>query len=295
MPSERVLFDSPMVRIGHFVCPADEPDWSVQNVIHGTLAVFPTVPVLIEQSGHEAVVADRNVVMYYNVGQPYRRGLLHRRGDDAVWIALKGGLGGSLAAEHRPGAADRPEGPFDRPHGPSPARCYLRHRALAGYLGRAGARDALLVEEAAVSLVRELLEADARARGGRTRSVRAETERMRRGIAEEVRLLLATDPGFAWSLDLLVDRVCVSPSHLCRIFKDQVGMTIHRYLAQLRLREAAQAVLDGERDLTGLALRVGYSTHSHFTEAFGRAFGVPPRRLREPGQIERLAMNAPAA
>jgi AraC family transcriptional regulator len=295
MPSERVLFDSTLIRIGHFVCAPDEPEWSVENVINGTVAVFPTVPVRIEQAGHESVVADRTVVMYYNDGQPYRRTLLHRRGDDAVWIAFKGGLAGSLMAEFRPGDVDRLDKPFDRPRGPSPSGCYLRHRALAEFLGRETPHDSLAIEEAALSLTRELFQADVHARGERHRSVRTETERSRRQIAEDVRQLLATDPGHAWSLDTLVDRVCISPGHLCKIFKEQLGTTIHQHLTDLRLREAAHAVLDGERDLTGLALRVGFSTHSHFSCAFRHAFGLPPSQLRDPGRVDQLALAHAAA
>jgi AraC-like DNA-binding protein len=67
-------------------------------------------------------------------------------------------------------------------------------------------------------------------------------------------------------------------------------MTIHQYLLQLRLREGAAAVLEGERDLTALGLRLGFSHHSHFTEAFRRAFGVPPSRLRSAEQLGRLAV-----
>jgi AraC family transcriptional regulator len=293
MASERVLFDSDLIRIGRFVCAPGEPDWETENIISGgTLAVFPSVPVLIHHAGHEPVVADRNVVMYYNQGQRYRRGLLHERGDDAVWVAMKGGLAASLVGEFRPEVAGRPERPFDRPHGPSPARCYLQHGALVRVLEGCSGADALAVEEAAVTLVRALLGADAWARGRRARAVKGDTVCARREVAEEVRRLLAVDPGFSWSLDALVGRVLVSPGHLCRLFREQVGVSIHQYLTQLRLREGAAAVLDGERDLTGLALRLGYSTHSHFTDAFRRAFGVPPRALREWGFMEGLALPA---
>jgi AraC-like DNA-binding protein len=279
MPSERVLFDGPLLRIGHFLCAADEPEWRVENRIRATVAVFPSVPVRIEQAGRPAVLADRNIVMYYNEGQPYRRGLLHDRGDDAVWIALKGALPAALAAEFSPDAADRPAEPFDHSHGPSPARCYLQHKALADYLARTQTPDTLLIEESAAELRRRTPE-----------NAPAQTARQRREIAEEIRALLALDPGFAWSLEALVDRLCISPTHLCRIFKEHAGSTIHQYLSQLRLREAALAVLDGEQDLTMLALRLGYSTHSHFTDAFRRTFGLPPRQLREPLTVEQLAL-----
>lgn len=290
MPSERVLFDGPLLRIGHFLCTADEPEWRVENRIQATVAVFPSVPVRIEQAGRPAVLADRNIVMYYNEGQPYRRGLLHDRGDDAVWIALKGALPAALAAEFSPDAADRPEEPFDHSHGPSPARCYLQHKALADYLARTQTPDTLLIEESAITLVRSLLEAHAKHRRRSPEHTPAHTARQHREICEEIRALLALDPGFAWSLEALVDRLCISPTHLCRVFKEHAGSTIHQYLSQLRLREAALAVLDGEQDLTMLALRLGYSTHSHFTDAFRRTFGLPPRQLREPLTVEQLAL-----
>ena len=101
MPSERILFDSATVRIGHFVCAPDEPHWHTENIINGTVVVFPSVPVRIHQADREPVLADRNVVMYYNDGQPYRRGLLHDRGDSAVWIALKGDHAHDLLRECR--------------------------------------------------------------------------------------------------------------------------------------------------------------------------------------------------
>lgn len=292
MPSERILFNSPLMRIGHFACGPGERDWSVENVVSGALVVFPTVPVLIHQAQRDPVVADRNVVMYYNRAQPYRRALLHERGDEALWIALDDDLAGELVGRFRPSAADLPESPFDRSHGPSPAGCYLRHRALACHLAADGSADPLAVEETTIGLVAELLAADAEARGQKPRALRSDTLTSRREIAEEIRRLLAADPGFPWALDVLVEELCVSPGHLCRIFKAQTGVSIHQYLLQLRLREGAEAVLAGERDLSLLAIRLGFSSHSHFTESFRRTFGVPPSELREREVVDRLAVGS---
>jgi AraC-like DNA-binding protein len=43
---------------------------------------------------------------------------------------------------------------------------------------------------------------------------------------------------------------------------------------------AVQAILDGCGDLTALALDLGFSSHSHFTDAFRRRFGMAPSSLR---------------
>jgi AraC family transcriptional regulator len=72
----------------------------------------------------------------------------------------------------------------------------------------------------------------------------------------------------------------VSTYHLCRLFKEETGMPIHRYLTRLRLREALERISGGETGLTDLALNVGFSCHSHFTRAFCREFGVTPSEVR---------------
>ena len=51
------------------------------------------------------------------------------------------------------------------------------------------------------------------------------------------------------------------------------------YRVRLRLFSSLEQVCAGE-DLTSIALVHGFDSHSHFTAAFHRAFGVPPSRLR---------------
>jgi AraC-like DNA-binding protein len=75
--------------------------------------------------------------------------------------------------------------------------------------------------------------------------------------------------------------VHVSPFHLARIFQQQTGVPVHRYLTQLRLRASLERLADGEEDLTTIALELGFSSHSHFTDAFRREFGQPPSEIRK--------------
>ncbi|MEZ4619900.1 MAG: helix-turn-helix domain-containing protein [Caldilineaceae bacterium] len=55
---------------------------------------------------------------------------------------------------------------------------------------------------------------------------------------------------------------------------------MHQYTAQLRMRAALERITDPGTDLTAVALDLGYSSHSHFTSAFRRAFGILPSALR---------------
>lgn len=83
-----------------------------------------------------------------------------------------------------------------------------------------------------------------------------------------------------WPLADIAADVGASVFTLCRLFRRHAGLPLHRYRRRLRLREALRRLADGERDLTGLALDLGFSEHSHFTNAFRAEFGVPPSGFR---------------
>jgi AraC-like DNA-binding protein len=77
-----------------------------------------------------------------------------------------------------------------------------------------------------------------------------------------------------------------SPFHLSRTFSTATGMTIPQYTRQLRLERAAELLRSGKFNVTEAALEVGYSSLSHFSQAFHEAFGCCPGLypLRTPTQ-----------
>lgn len=77
-------------------------------------------------------------------------------------------------------------------------------------------------------------------------------------------------------------RVGCSPFHLSRIFSKETGMTIPQYLRKLRMERAAELLQSGKCNVTEAAIEVGYSSLSHFSQAFcqtmGRCPGLYPLR-----------------
>jgi len=67
----------------------------------------------------------------------------------------------------------------------------------------------------------------------------------------------------------------LSPFHLIRVFRKEVGLPPHAYQTRLRLNHAkallAQAATIGEA-----ALHAGFCDQSHFTNHFRKVFGYPP-------------------
>lgn len=77
-----------------------------------------------------------------------------------------------------------------------------------------------------------------------------------------------------------------SPFHLSRTFSTTTGMTIPQYTRQLRMERAAELLRSGKFNVTEAALEVGYSSLSHFSQAFQETFGCCPGLypLRTPAQ-----------
>ena len=78
------------------------------------------------------------------------------------------------------------------------------------------------------------------------------------------------------SLAELAGQVNGSPAHLARAFRAVTGTTVHEFRTQLRLRAALPLLPDFRNDIAALALDLGFSSHSHFGEAFLRQFGLTP-------------------
>lgn len=83
-------------------------------------------------------------------------------------------------------------------------------------------------------------------------------------------------------LEDLAGGVGCSVSYLCRRFKAHMGVTVHAYKHQLRLRAALSCIAERPNaDLSSLAYELGFSSHSHFTASFREFFGITPSRVRQ--------------
>lgn len=71
-----------------------------------------------------------------------------------------------------------------------------------------------------------------------------------------------------------------SPFHLARQFRRVTGRSLHAHRTHLRIAEALRRLDEGEQDLTALALDLGFSSHSHFTQVFRTHCGAQPRAVR---------------
>jgi AraC family transcriptional regulator len=273
------VFASPLVRVGRWRCPAEHPVFVDSGPTPEALFVFPREGVWIQHEGAEPFVADANTVTYYNRGQAYTRRKLSHRGDQCEWFSVAPDAIAETLSAHEPAAIDRPEMPFTFTHGPSDPDTYLRQRMVFQHVSREQEPDRLFVEEAVLSILGDVTRL-AYARQGVRRPVRA---RRRRDVdlVESARDAIARRFTENLSLSEIAREAESSVFHLARVFKARTGFSLHAYRNQLRLRAALDRLARPDVDLIDIALDLGFSSHSHFTDTFRRSFGKTPSLVRE--------------
>ena len=226
----------------------------------------------VRRSPRGQVAADANQVLFFDRGGTYRVHHPHPGGDACLVLSVPDD--DRLAWMESWGA--RPE---HGPDSPAPWECGLTSgpAALAAHGLAADVRrglDALECHERSLALLAgvrplPLAERPRRLAGRRSREV-----------VEGVKLMLVRRLADPLRLAEIAAEFGLSPFTLCRVFHRHAGLPVHRYRRRLRLRHALKRLADGDRDLTDLALDLGFSDHSHFTNAFRGEFGVPPSAFR---------------
>lgn len=83
------------------------------------------------------------------------------------------------------------------------------------------------------------------------------------------------------SLVEIAARVHYSPFHLTRVFRAMTGITMSQYRTNLRLHEVLTRLVEGDANLSDIAVRSGFIDHSHMTRTFVANVGTTPSELRQ--------------
>lgn len=230
---------------------------------------FPQRGVYVHSVGTREVVADSNQIVIINEDEPYQVRHPVAGGDATLTV----GVDRATLLEITPPEYRQTRG---RPTlNRSGLRIDARTQLLAAQLRQRLVRrsiDRLEAESQVLQLVRHTLG-----------STEAHTARRRHGhterMADEVKLLLATDPWRKWTLAEMADKVGVTPVYLTDAFRRVEGIPLYRYHLRTRLAHALSLLADSD-DLTTLAFELGFASHSHFTSSFKRAYGLTPSEFQ---------------
>jgi AraC-like DNA-binding protein len=253
--------------------------------------------VFLKRVAGREVLPDPNHVLFFNQSEPYRVAHPVDGGDDCTVFAFRPELLIEAVGSYRPRVEQRPERLFEFTHTLSRNRVFcFQHRVRQ--LLRSGAADRLTVDECALELLAAVTCHTYLGRGIRPVRHRPKTSRLHREQAERTRLFLCEHFAENWGLEEISRAVHSSTFHLARVFRQELGVAIHQYRNRLRLRAALERLVEQETDLTALALDLGFASHSHFSDAFRRAFGIAPsecRRRTSSNGLREISKNLEAA
>lgn len=81
------------------------------------------------------------------------------------------------------------------------------------------------------------------------------------------------------SLDILADKMEISPKYLSRIFKQIIGVNLSDYLMYIRVENAKKMLVTRE-SVKDIMEKTGFNNRTTFTRAFKRLEGVTPNEYR---------------
>ena len=275
---ENLVYKGKLLGVGAFRCPTDDPNFNNRGLIGSHLVVFPRTSIAITHADGEPIIANPNVVMFYNKDQIYYRKAISERGDRCEWYAFRHQILLDALSIYDPSVQEHFEQPFTFAYGPSHPSSYLQQRLVFRHIRESTAPDPLYIEETMLCVLQHVLDLAYQRWGPQVRRVTSRTKHHKE-ISRSVQQLLAARFQEHLTLEDIAAEINYSPYHLAHIFRQQTGQTIHAYLNQIRLRTALD-YLQSDVNLTQLALTLGFSSHSHFTQAFRQAFGASPSQLR---------------
>lgn len=234
--------------LGRFECPPDADRWrSLDWIGPQPHVVLPETAVRIDAdvcTPHEAVVYARDTY--------YRRALVSAEGDRCLFFALDADLAPPFTGIRRC---------------PCPPSLYVLVRRARRALH--GQPDRLALDETLQAVVASLMGTP--------------YQRTSPSTVDAVKTLIAGEPARQWRLADIAEAVHYSPYFLARMFRRHTGHSIAAYRRELCLRQSLPFALDAGEDLSRVAQRFGFSSHSHYTAAFRRLFGCTPTAARTAG------------
>ena len=256
----RTLFESDLLRIRHVIANGSTEPGELQRQ-ESDIVVLPLRGICTRHDApRRQVSVTPSHALFIAAERPYRLSFPGRIGDESLTLV-------------------QPRGFFHdglQPHALLPAGAILARGLLAKRLAGA-VEDRLEIEEIGLALLQAVMCAAASSRRNQRRPGTAG----RRNIqVERIKQAIGTDPQHKWTLTALAAIAGASAYHLARVFREEVGTTLHDYLTRARLASALERVLDADADLGAIALDSGFASHSHFSARFRSLFGLAPRELR---------------
>ena len=99
-----------------------------------------------------------------------------------------------------------------------------------------------------------------------------------------------SDPDFG--VEELSREIGMSRVHMNRKLKESINISPSSFIKSIKLKQGAYLLVNNKVNISEVAYRVGFSTHSYFSSSFKEYFGLSPKefvgKYSVPGQEEAL-------
>lgn len=255
----RALVDGPVARVEDSSVSPHRPPPSGHTERHQI--VLPYLGLFEFRVGSTAALLDANRILYVTGGQDFAdRHPLRNVGHASVIITPSQGVLDELCG---PGGVSA-HAAFKASTRPATARTLLLTQRLLAL--RATNDNPLEGEEVALAALREAMSA-------------APHKPAAARVVDKAKQFIHARGCQPLTLDEVAREVGVSAVYLTQEFTRSEGIPLYRYQTRLRLSRALVELPDCD-NITGLALDLGFSSHSHFSAVFKAMFGLSPSQFR---------------
>lgn len=281
-PVDRLLFHSDVVKLGHFQCEVSNPHFAVTPVLDNDVFVFARNALWFRRGAGQFRFAQKGAVLLHRAGGIVERRQAAEFGDNSYWFGVRPDLFVDLLQRY--GLSESSMGDAQG------AVVELRYRLARLVIeAEGGCVDPLQVEETVLGLLDTICHARASCERRKAQQRFRRSPRHQR-VADSARAYVDEHLCESVALQDIARASAISQFHLCRIFKQQMGMTLHTYRTLQRLGRVVEVMARDERaDLTRLALDTGFSSHSHLCRVFRRHLGCSPSHYRPVRVLSRPA------
>ena len=96
------------------------------------------------------------------------------------------------------------------------------------------------------------------------------------GLVNEAKNFILGSYSRAIKIDDVAAQLFISPSHLSRLFRQELNCTVNDYITRVRVEQAVELMKKPELSVAQVSQAVGFQSQSYFAKVFSKHIGVAP-------------------
>jgi AraC family transcriptional regulator len=228
----RTLYDSPMISVRDYICRDTSHDHSPEEQSDVNGIVLMRHGAFSRHFGKRTATADVNRSTFFAKDSVYKVSHPGDCGDRGTSFVIADSILMDIIRELDPSIDDHPDQMFPFNDGPVDVELFMRHRDYVRRLERSDEPlEMLWADVTGLQLVADVVET-AYIHSGKKAAKRASTLADHAERTEAAKAYLAARIGENVTLDEVASAVASSPFNFARMFQQQTGLPLHRYLTR---------------------------------------------------------------